>query len=141
MDGRTQRDHGHRCRARFDRALRSDHLPIGRWRKHAGRVSDLRRARAAEPARYPRDLPGVAIRGAGGDEVSDVVDATLASFIEREQQESLSMAEALLREVHTNGLAAVGTEATLQALRQGQADVVVLGREHDLDAKEEIVNL
>lgn len=58
--------------------------------------------------------------------VSDVVKATLASFIAREEKESQAIADTLSHQVHTGGLAVTGNAASFQALNRGQVDTLVL---------------
>jgi len=58
--------------------------------------------------------------------ISDVVAATLDSFIQKEEKQSQAMVDHLLREINTNGLAVVGTTKTLNALAWGQVDVLLL---------------
>ena len=71
-----------------------------------------------------------------------MVEATLATFIEQEQKESLAAVEMLQREINTNGLAVVGSEATLEALKRGQADMLILAKEfYEGELKEELVKL
>ena len=77
----------------------------------------------------------------GREKVSLIVEATLSSFIEQEQQESMSMAARLQEEFYTNGLAVVGSEACLEALTRGQVDVLVLATEHSPKDKEALVKL
>ncbi len=48
----------------------------------------------------------------------------------------------LQREINTNGLAVVGSEATLEALKRGQADMLILAKEfYEGELKEELVKL
>lgn len=61
--------------------------------------------------------------------VADVVTATLSSFIDREQQESLDTVAELVSSLRRGGLAASGAAATLEALRRNQADVLVMSCE------------
>ena len=63
--------------------------------------------------------------------VADVVSATLSSFIEREQQESLDAVAELVSAVRRGGLGEAGTAATHEALRRGQADVLVMARAYE----------
>ena len=65
------------------------------------------------------------------DRVSDVVTSTLQSFLEHEVVESQAMAEKLITQIHTQGLAVAGTRATMQALQAGQADYLVIGNDYD----------
>ncbi len=60
-----------------------------------------------------------------------MVAATLASFIEAEEQESLAVVERLQREVHKHGLAVAGAAASYQALKDGRVDILVLGKAYD----------
>lgn len=60
------------------------------------------------------------------DNVSDLVAATISAFVEREEMESQAMVDRLQREINTNGLAVVGAVASLNALRWGQTDVLIL---------------
>jgi len=57
---------------------------------------------------------------------TDVVEATIASFVDAEEIESQNMAEILSQKVHTGGLAVAGGEASFQALQRGNVDTVVL---------------
>ncbi len=74
------------------------------------------------------------VPASAGDDVSDVVNATLLSFIEQEEQESLAMVDRLLEAISTDGLAAVGTSAVWEALRAGRTDVLILAKAYEPDA-------
>ena len=63
--------------------------------------------------------------------VADVVTATLSSFIDREQQESLDTVAELVSSLRRGRLAAAGAAATLEALRRSQADVLVISCEFE----------
>ena len=75
------------------------------------------------------------------DEPANVVRATLATFIEEEQRESLSRVQELRRELRSRGLAAIGREETIRALEFGQVDVLVLARELEPEIRESLVRL
>jgi len=62
--------------------------------------------------------------------VSDVVQAALASFVEQEEKESRAAAEEIVRQIRIGGLAVVGTEPSLQALRRDQVDMIVMARSY-----------
>jgi peptide subunit release factor 1 (eRF1) len=62
------------------------------------------------------------------DRTSDIVGATLQSFLEYEEGESLAIVEKLWMELNTHGLAAAGTAASMEALRNDQVDVLVLAK-------------
>ena len=66
----------------------------------------------------------------GGDRISDVVEATLSTFVDQEEKESQSMVVILQREIYAHGLAAVGSEDCLTALQRGQADTMILLRDY-----------
>ena len=60
----------------------------------------------------------------------DVVAATLSAFVEWEEQDSQAVAARFVQGIRTQGMAAVGATACLDALRQGRADVLLLARDH-----------
>ena len=68
------------------------------------------------------------------DRTKDVVAATLVSFIEQEERESLAVVDKLQQERNTHGLAVAGTRASFEALRQGQVDVLVLAKAYEADS-------
>jgi len=63
----------------------------------------------------------------------DVVTATLASFIEQEERESMAVADKLLSEVNSNGLAVAGTHDSFEALARGQVDTLVLAQTYEAE--------
>jgi peptide subunit release factor 1 (eRF1) len=65
------------------------------------------------------------------DKDADIVAATLASFIDHEQQESVVTAARLKDELRRGGLAAAGTGSSLHALRQNQVDVLVMAEAYE----------
>ena len=93
----------------------------------------------------PKDLAAKLIEtvvASQQDKNSDVVAATLALFIEQEERESRAIADELEREIRIGGLATVGPEASLEVLKRGQADVLVLAKDMpDLEIREELVRL
>ncbi|MBZ5594715.1 MAG: hypothetical protein LAP39_20920 [Acidobacteriia bacterium] len=68
------------------------------------------------------------VPASAGDHSSDIVAATLQSFLEYEEGESLAVVDKLWRELNTHGLAAAGTAASMDALRNDQVDVLVLAK-------------
>ena len=64
-------------------------------------------------------------------QVADVVAATLSSFIEREQQESLDAVAELQSALRRGGLGTAGSAPTFEALRWGLADVLVIARAYE----------
>lgn len=60
--------------------------------------------------------------------VGDVVAAARSSFSEREQEESRERVAQLVSGLRRGGLAAAGTRPTLEALRRGDADVLVMAK-------------
>ena len=63
--------------------------------------------------------------------LADVVQATLVSFVEAEQQESRATVEHLLHQLRTGGLAVAGTGSSMPPLSRGQVDVLVMSKEYD----------
>jgi protein required for attachment to host cells len=94
----------------------------------AGNPRLLAEIRRSLPKSLLRKLVDV-VRASCDDQCSDVVNATLASFIQQEEQESLAAVEKLWRALHTTGLAAIGARQTLEALRQGRVDTLIIAKE------------
>ena len=67
------------------------------------------------------------------DQQTDVVMATLARFIEHEEQESQSLAQRLIDGLRSQNLAAAGTAETLDALRWGEVDTLVMTGDYQPD--------
>jgi len=60
------------------------------------------------------------------DQPTEVVMLTLASFIEHEEHESRSVVERLIEGLRSQNLAVAGSAATLDALRWGEVDTLVM---------------
>ncbi|HBY63554.1 MAG TPA: hypothetical protein DEH78_27330 [Solibacterales bacterium] len=73
------------------------------------------------------------VHASPNDELSDVVRATLLSFIEQEEEESVALADKLEEAIYTDRLAAAGTRASWEALRSRQADVLILAKAYSPD--------
>lgn len=71
------------------------------------------------------------VPASGTMRMSDVVEATLSSFVEAEEQESRAVVANLVHQLRTGGLAVVGTDPSLRALYCGRVDVLVLSKEYD----------
>jgi rubrerythrin len=65
------------------------------------------------------------------EHLSDVVASTLEAFLEHEEQDSQALAERLISQIRTHGLAVAGTRATMDAVRAGQADVLVVVKDYE----------
>ena len=86
--------------------------------------------RQALPKRLASKLIDV-VPASANDRTNDVVKATLASFIEAEQQESLAAVERLQKEICSHGLAVAGARGSLQALKSRQVDSLVVATEYE----------
>ena len=73
------------------------------------------------------------VPASGRTPISEVVKATLASFVEQEESESRAAAEEIERQIRIGGLAVSGTEASLLALERDQADTLVMARSYSPD--------
>ena len=65
------------------------------------------------------------------DAVSDIVASTLQAFLEHEEMESQAVAEKLITQIRTHGLAVAGPAASMEAIKAGQADVLVIIKGYD----------
>ena len=84
----------------------------------------------------PEDLAGklVDVITAGKqDQQTDVVLATLSSFIEHEEQESRSVTERLIEGLRSQNLAVSGSVDTLDALLWGEVDTLVMASGYQPD--------
>lgn len=109
----------------------------------AGNPQILARVRKALPKHLERRLVDV-IPAAARDRSTDIVLATLSTFIEHEERESVAAVHLLRRELRRGGLAVCGYGESRRALEQGQADQLILLAELDkaeLARREELVRL
>ncbi len=67
------------------------------------------------------------------DKQTDVVMATLSSFIDHEEQESKAIAERLIGGLLSQDLAVAGSAAVLDALRRGNVDTLVMAQAYQPD--------
>lgn len=88
-------------------------------------TGEIRRALPKSVAAKLVDTIPVASR----DKQDDVVAATLATFIEREEQESQAVAARFVQGIRTQGRAVAGATACLDALREQRADMLLLARD------------
>jgi len=71
------------------------------------------------------------VPASASDRISDVVAATLQRFLEHEELDSQAIAEELVSQIYTHRLAVAGTRASMQALKAGQVDVLVIAKDYD----------
>jgi hypothetical protein len=67
------------------------------------------------------------------DQKTDVVIATLSSFIEHEEQESQSVVERLIKGLRNHNLAVAGSENTLNSLHWGEVDTLLMASDYQPD--------
>ena len=82
----------------------------------------------------PRKLADMlidSVPAGAGDRVSDIVSSTLLTFLEHEEEESQAVAEKLIRQIHTHGLAVAGARASMDALKAAQADFLIVLKSYD----------
>lgn len=95
----------------------------------AGHPANTTQVRKALPKHLLMKLVDI-VRVSGKAPNSDVVKATIASFIEAEEKESQAVVETLSKQVRSGGLAVAGTTASYQTLRRGQVDSLVLAKNY-----------
>ena len=96
----------------------------------AGNPRITARVRDALPKHLTAKLVDTIV-ASGSDRLSDVVAATLSAFVEQEELESQGVVERLMQEIHRHALGVAGLDATIQTLRQGNLDVLVLASAFD----------
>lgn len=108
-------------------------VAIGELMKAGGHthliLAGLPEVTAAIRGVLPKTMTGQLIDSVAAGEhhhISDVVAATLAAFIDREEHESRTIAAQLIDQVRADGLGVVGLHECHNALKQGQADTLVM---------------
>ncbi len=84
----------------------------------------------ALPERLAAMIKG-AVVASDSDAVSHVVAATISSFVQHEEMESLATVEQLQREINLQGLAVSGSRDTLRALQSSEVDVLVMAQAYE----------
>ena len=98
----------------------------------AGEPEITRQVRRALPEDLADKLVDV-ITASQQDQQTDVVMATLSSFIEHEEQESRSVVEHLIEGLRSQNLAVAGSADTLDALLWGEVDTLVMASGYQPD--------
>ena len=142
---RYQNHHRDRDRGLIREMIQTlERLMMGRGYAHlilAGEPQRLAMIRRELPGKIREKVVDVVAVPAGLTD-KEVVKATLASFVQEEEHESRSLAQLLLHELRSDGLAVPGAANSLQMLRRGQADALVLATDWERhDAREELVRL
>jgi len=106
----------------------------------AGNAKMIRQMRAALTPRLAEMLVDSVLASAR-DSVRDVVEATLAVFIDETRAESSTVLDQLARELRVSGLAVSGATQTRLALEEGRVDVLLVERRCDLAERGELVRL
>lgn len=96
----------------------------------AGNARVTAAVRKALPKRIAGKLVDL-VPASGNDDVSDIVASTLQVFLEHEEMESQAMAEQLITQIRRHGLAVAGVSASMEALKSGLADVLVIVKGYD----------
>jgi hypothetical protein len=91
----------------------------------AGSSRSVARARKLLPKHLERILVDT-IPASARDRSDDIVVATLSSFIEHEERESLAAVSLLRQELRRGGLAVCGYGDSCEALERGQADQLII---------------
>lgn len=100
----------------------------------AGNPRVLARVRKSLPKSLDRKLVDT-IPASARDRSTDIVVATLSSFIEHEEKESVAAVHLLRQELRRGGLAVCGYGDSREALERGQADqLIILADRDDTDA-------
>ncbi len=71
------------------------------------------------------------VPASGVTRLSDVVEATLCTFIEAEELESRTIVGNLIHQFRTGGLAVVGTGPSYRALHRGRVDILIMSKDYD----------
>lgn len=120
-------------RDRGDQFIREQIAVLGRLMSQGGHthliLAGNPRIMAGVRGRLPKHLAAKLIDivpASASAKTDDIVAATLSSFIEWEEQDSVDVVALLVRNVRRNGLAVTGTSACLEALERGQVDMLLM---------------
>lgn len=129
-----QRHRQERTRRFFKNAITVlEHLMSAGGYRHlilAGQPAMTSLIRKQLPKHLQKQLLDI-VPASGATRLSDVVESTLSSFIEAEEQESRTTVGTLIDQLRTGGLAVVGTGPSFCALQFRRVDVLVLSKEYD----------
>jgi hypothetical protein len=93
----------------------------------AGTERMTARVRDQLPKQLRTNLVDVVPAGARAS-LANIVEATIASFVEEEENESRLAVDELFQAVQTGGLAVSGTEPVFRALERAQTDTLILAK-------------
>ncbi len=96
----------------------------------AGNERMLAAIRKGLPKRLADKLVGSFPAGST-NRTSEIVASTLQAFLKHEEQDSQTVADKLITQIHQHGLAMAGTQDCMDAIRAGQADVLVMAKSYD----------
>ncbi len=96
----------------------------------AGNPQITTRIRQALPDHLAAKLMDI-IPASRKDAQTDIVTATLSTFVEQEEQESQSIVERLIQAIRTQGLAVIGAKDCIAKLQQGKVDTLIMLKDYD----------
>ncbi|MFD2158525.1 hypothetical protein ACFSW8_06420 [Rubritalea tangerina] len=92
----------------------------------AGESKYVSRLKKYLPKHLTAKLSGELKTGAREETTEFIVQQSIQLFLEQEHRESFNAVQKLERALRSNGLAAMGTQATLDAIRSYRADLIIL---------------
>jgi hypothetical protein len=144
------REHYHQVKREHDRRFLRDQVEIigslmgKRGHNHlilAGHPRCVSALRGVLPKELENKVSDTVFQAPNGHDCSAVLEQAIEAFIEVEQHESHSTVERLHAQVCRGGLAAVGIEATREAMQYGAASELVISEELAEPDREELVRL
>ena len=96
----------------------------------AGNARMIAAVRKALPKRLAARIVD-SVPACPSNHVSEIVASTLQAFLEHEEQESQALAERLITQIHTHGLAVAGTRPSMDAIKSGRGDFLVIVKSYD----------
>jgi hypothetical protein len=144
------REHYHQVKREHDRRFLRDQVEIigslmgKRGHNHlilAGHPRCVSALRGVLPKELESKVSDTVFQAPNGHDCSAVLEQAIEAFIEVEQHESHSTVERLHAQVCRGGLAAVGIEATREAMQFGAASELVISEELAEADREELVRI
>lgn len=107
----------------------------------AGHPRYVNRLKDALPKHLAARVVGEISKSPNGKDCSSILEESLDAFVAAEYQESLQNVERLHQEIRRGGLGVVGIEESLNAVREGSADLLVISENLPDEERESLVRL
>jgi ribosomal protein L30E len=107
----------------------------------AGHPRYVNRLKEALPKHIAARVVGEISKSPNGQDYSGILEESLDAFVAAEYAESIQNVERLHQEIRRGGLGVVGIDKSLQAVREGSADLLIISENLPDEEREALVRL